>query len=62
MPVMERPNLADLETLVRLAADGQPQVGRHAQSDAPRRCRSLQREMAEGHNRGKIVVRFAPEP
>jgi hypothetical protein len=22
----------------------------------------LQREMALGHNRGKIVVRFAPEP
>jgi NADPH:quinone reductase-like Zn-dependent oxidoreductase len=61
MPVMERPNLADLETLVRLAAEGSlksvvTRVG------APGELPELQREMAEGHNRGKIVVRFAPEP
>lgn len=61
MPVMERPNLADLETLVRLASDGSlksvvTRVGRP--EDVP----ELQREMAAGHNRGKIVVRFAPEP
>ncbi len=61
MPVMERPNLADLETLVRLAAEGSlksvvTRVGR------PEELPELQREMAEGHNRGKIVVRFAPEP
>ena len=61
MPVMERPTLADLETLVRLASDGSlksvvTRVGRPG--DVP----ELQREMAAGHNRGKIVVRFAPEP
>ena len=60
MPVMERPNLADLETLVRLAAEGRlrsvvTRVGR------PDEVPALEREMAEGHNRGKIVVRFAPE-
>jgi len=61
MPVMERPNLADLQTLVDLAASGRlksvvTRVGR------PEEVPELQREMAEGHNRGKIVVRFAPEP
>ena len=61
MPVMERPNLADLETLVAMAADGRlksvvTRVGR------PDELPELQREMALGHNRGKVVVRFAPEP
>jgi NADPH:quinone reductase-like Zn-dependent oxidoreductase len=61
MPVMERPNLADLETLVAMAADGRlksvvSRVGR------PDEVPELQREMALGHNRGKVVVRFAPEP
>jgi NADPH:quinone reductase-like Zn-dependent oxidoreductase len=61
MPVMERPNLADLETLVAMAADGRlrsvvTRVGR------PDELPELQREMARGHNRGKVVVRFAPEP
>lgn len=60
-PVMERPNLADLQTLVDLAASGRlesvvTRVGR------PEEVPELQRAMAEGHNRGKIVVRFAPEP
>ena len=60
MPVMERPNLADLETLVRLAAEGRlrsvvTRVGR------PDEVPALERAMAERHNRGKIVVRFAPE-
>ena len=60
MPVMERPNLDDLETLVRLAAEGRmksvvTRVGR------PDEVPALQAEMAGGHNRGKIVVRFAPE-
>jgi len=59
-PVMERPNLADLQTLVDLAASGRlksvvTRAGR------PEEVPELQREMAEGHNRGKIVVRFAPE-
>ena len=61
MPVMERPNLADLETLVAMAADGRlksvvTRVGR------PDELPELQREMALGHSRGKVVVRFAPEP
>ncbi|MGE0358893.1 MAG: NAD(P)-dependent alcohol dehydrogenase [Burkholderiales bacterium] len=61
VPVMERPNLADLETLVGLAAEGRLQsvvtrVGR------PEEVPALQGEMAGGHNRGKIVVRFAPGP
>ncbi len=60
VPVMEKPNLADLETLVRLAAAGRlksvvTRTGR------PDEVPDLQREMAAGHNRGKIVVRFAPE-
>lgn len=60
MPVMERPNREDLETLVRLAAQGRlrsvvTRIGR------PEEVPELQREMAAGHNRGKIVVRFAPE-
>ncbi len=60
-PVMERPNLADLQALVDLAASGRlksvvTRVGRPG--DVP----ELQREMAGGHNRGKIVVRFSPEP
>jgi len=60
-PVMERPNLTDLQALVDLAASGQlrsvvTRVGR------PEEVPELQREMAEGHNRGKIVVRFGPEP
>jgi len=61
MPVMERPNLEDLETLVRMAADGRlrsvvTRIGR------PDEVPALQAEMAGGHNRGKIVVRFSPEP
>ncbi len=60
-PVMERPNLADLQALVDLAASGRLKsvVTRVGQpGDVP----ELQREMAGGHNRGKIVVRFSPEP
>jgi NADPH:quinone reductase-like Zn-dependent oxidoreductase len=61
MPVMERPNLADLQALVDMAAGGKlvsvvTRVGR------PDEVPELQREMALGHNRGKIVVRFAPDP
>jgi NADPH:quinone reductase-like Zn-dependent oxidoreductase len=61
MPVMERPNLADLETLVGLAAAGRlrsvvTRVGRP--EDVP----ALQREMEGGHSHGKLVVRFAPDP
>ncbi len=61
MPVMERPNLVDLQKLVGMAAEGRlrsvvTRIGRP--EDVP----ELQREMARGHNRGKIVVRFAPEP
>lgn len=61
VPVMEKPNLDDLETLVRLAASGRlksvvTRVGR------PDEVPALQREMEGGHNRGKIVVRFAPDP
>lgn len=61
MPVMERPNLADLQALVDRAADGRlesvvTRVG------GPEEVPELQREMALGHNRGKIVVRFAPDP
>ena len=61
MPVMERPNLVDLQKLVEMAAEGRlrsvvTRIGRP--EDVP----ELQREMAAGHNRGKIVVRFAPEP
>ena len=61
MPVMERPNLVDLQKLVAMAAEGRlrsvvTRIGRP--EDVP----ELQREMARGHNRGKIVVRFAPEP
>lgn len=61
VPIMERPDLADLETLVRLASGGSlksavTRVGR------PDEVPELQREMAGGHNRGKIVVRFAPDP
>jgi len=61
VPVMERPNLADLESLVRLADAGRLKsaVTRTARPDE---VPDLQREMAEGHNRGKIVVRFAPGP
>ena len=61
VPVMERPNRADLETLVRLAAAGRihsvvTRIG--GPEDVP----ALQRAMEGGHNRGKIVVRFAPDP
>ncbi len=61
VPVMERPNRADLETLVRLAAVGRlhsvvTRIG--GPEDVP----ALQRKMEGGHNRGKIVVRFAPDP
>ena len=61
MPVMERPNLVDLQKLVAMAAERRlrsvvTRIGRP--EDVP----ELQREMAGGHNRGKIVVRFAPEP
>lgn len=60
LPVMERPNRADLETLVHLAAGGRlksavTRIGR------PDEVPDLEREMAGGHNRGKIVVRFAPD-
>ena len=60
VPVMEKPNLADLETLARLAGAGRlksvvTRTGR------PDEVPALQREMEAGHNRGKIVVRFAPE-
>ena len=59
--MMERPNLADLETLVGLAASGRlksvvTRVG------APGEVPALQRAMEGGHNQGKIVVRFAPDP
>jgi NADPH:quinone reductase-like Zn-dependent oxidoreductase len=58
---MERPNRADVETLVRLAAAGQihsvvTRIG--GPEDVP----ALQGVMEGGHNRGKIVVRFAPDP
>jgi NADPH:quinone reductase-like Zn-dependent oxidoreductase len=61
MPVMERPNLADLQALVDGAASGRlksvvTRVGR------PEEVPELQRGMALGHNRGKIAVRFAPDP
>lgn len=61
VPVMERPNLADLEALARLASAGRlrapvTRIGEPA--DVP----ALQREMQAGHNRGKIVVRLAPDP
>jgi NADPH:quinone reductase-like Zn-dependent oxidoreductase len=61
VPVMERPNRPDLETLVRLAAVGRirsvvTRIG--GPEDVP----ALQRAMEGGHNRGKIIVRFAPDP
>ena len=61
VPVMERPNRADLETLVRLATSGRLQsaVTRTGRFDE---VPDLEREMAAGHNQGKIVVRFAPDP
>jgi NADPH:quinone reductase-like Zn-dependent oxidoreductase len=60
VPVMERPNLADLETLVRLATSSRlksvvTRIGR------PEEVPALQREMQGGHSHGRIVVRFAPE-
>jgi len=58
---MERPNRADLETLVRLAAAGRIRsvVTRiRRPEDVP----ALQRAMEGGHNRGKIVVGVAPQP
>jgi NADPH:quinone reductase-like Zn-dependent oxidoreductase len=61
VPVMEKPDLADLETLVGLAAAGRlraPVTRIAAPGDVP----ALQREMQAGHNRGKTVVRFAPDP
>lgn len=61
VPVMERPNLADLETLVRLASGGRLRsvVARVARPDE---VPALQREMEGGHTHGKLVVRFAPDP
>jgi NADPH:quinone reductase-like Zn-dependent oxidoreductase len=60
IPVMEKPNLADLETLVRLAAAGRLRsVVRR--TGRPDEVPALQREMEAGHSHGKIVVRFAPE-
>lgn len=61
MPVMERPNLADLQALVDMAAAGRlvSVVGRVG---IPGEVPELQRAMAGGHTHGKIVVRFAPEP
>jgi len=61
VPVMERPNRADLEILVRLAGAGRirsvvTRIG--GPEDVP----ALQRAMEGGHNRGKIIVRFAPDP
>ena len=61
VPVMERPNRADLEILVRLAGAGRirsvvTRIG--GPEDVP----ALQRAMEGGHNRGKIMVRFAPDP
>ncbi len=61
VPVMERPNLADLETLVGLAAGGRLRsvVARVARPDE---VPALQRGMEGGHTHGKLVVRFAPDP
>ncbi len=61
VPVMERPNRADLETLVRLAAAGRIQSV-VTRTGRPEDVPALQRAMEGGHNRGKIVVRFAPDP
>ncbi len=60
VPVMEKPNLADLETLVRLAAAGRLQSV-VTRTGRPDEVPDLQRAMAAGHNRGKIVVRFPPD-
>lgn len=60
MPVMERPNLADLETLVRLAGAGRLKSV-VARIGAPGDVPVLQREMEGGHTHGKFVVRFARE-
>jgi len=61
VPVMEKPNLPDLQRLVDLAAAGRlrsvvTRVG------SPPEVPALQADMAGGHNRGKIVVRLAPDP
>jgi NADPH:quinone reductase-like Zn-dependent oxidoreductase len=61
VPVMERPDLADLETLVRLAAAGRLKSA-VTRSGRPDDVPALEREMEDGHNRGKIVVRFSPDP
>lgn len=61
VPVMERPNLADLETLVGFAAEGRLRsvvTRRGVPGDVP----ALERELEGGHQHGKIVVRFAPDP
>lgn len=60
VPVLERPNLDDLRLLVQMASDGRlkstvTRVGR------PDEVPELEREMQDGHNRGKIVVRFGAE-
>ncbi len=61
VPLMEKPNLPDLERLAALAASPgyRSVVTRVA---GPEAVPAIQREMAEGHNRGKTVVRLAPDP
>jgi NADPH:quinone reductase-like Zn-dependent oxidoreductase len=61
VPVMERPNRADLETLVRLAGAGTIR-STVTRIGGPEDVPALQGAMEGGHNRGKIVVRFAPDP
>jgi NADPH:quinone reductase-like Zn-dependent oxidoreductase len=61
LPVSERPDLADLQKLVDLAAAGRlrsvvTRVGR------PEEVPEIQRAMKAGRNRGKIVVRMSPDP
>lgn len=60
VPVMERPNLDDLGSLVELAGAGalRPVIARVGRPDE---VPQLEREMEAGHGRGKIVVRFGPE-
>jgi NADPH:quinone reductase-like Zn-dependent oxidoreductase len=61
VPVMERPNLADLQALVRLASEGR--IGSVVTRVAsPGEVPALQQEMQGGHAHGKFVVRFAPDP
>ena len=61
LPISERPDLADLQKLVDLAATGRlrsvvTRVGR------PEEVPEIQRAMKAGRNRGKIVVRMGPDP